>query len=190
MEAVLQRNHPVLIVAPDCISEISWIQDMVDMYKSGTIMWAATKHETPLMESYSGLDVVDGAIIGRLDKSFIRSPIMIVDPEILRQFVSKNGGEDFYYKIIPKMEKENYLRIKRGEKSILDVFELKVPIVDYGTSERLQFLRDNLEQVLHPKNRVEYREQQQMYVFDKKINKVGVKVREKIHVDGSWHKAV
>lgn len=150
-QAVLQTGNRVLLIANDCIFPYEQLRKMIEKHQPGTISWAVTTHQTPLMDDYAGCDIVNSNIIGRTDKSIIRSPTMIVDPEVLKPFVKDVAKDDFYFTVMQKVEKENYERVKNGQRSILNAFFLNGPIMDYGTPDRLEETGKILDVLLHPK---------------------------------------
>lgn len=157
VEAIYQPGGTVLIIAPDCIFPYRDIPKMIEFHRPGTITWGVTKHCFFGMEVYGGMDVrSDMAITGRKDKSIIRSPVMIVDNNLLRYFrVPNDRGqeEDFYFSLMPRIEYENAQRVSRGKNSILNAFFFSGPVVDFGTPARLFELRKHFEEIAYGDNK-------------------------------------
>lgn len=150
-EAVLQTGNRVLVIACDCIFPYEQLRTMIEQHQPGTITWAVTRHKSPLMSEYAGCDIVDGRIIGRSNMFIIRSPTMIVEPDVLKPFVNNDKKEDLYYTVMERVEKENLKRLKNGQRSILNAFYLNGPIMDYGKPDRLIITGKILDNLLHPK---------------------------------------
>jgi NDP-sugar pyrophosphorylase family protein len=150
-QAVLQTGNRVIIIASDCIFPFEQLKRMVEEHQPGTISWAVTKHKSPLMSDYAGCDVINNNIIGRSNNSIIRSPTMIIDPEILKPFVYDTEKEDLYYTVMQRVENENLKRISKGQRSILNAFYLDGPIMDYGTPDRLKETGRILDDLLYPR---------------------------------------
>lgn len=157
VEAVQQPGGTVLAIALDCIFPFKDIPDMIAHHKPGTVTWAVTRHEFPGMDSYKGMDVLDdGAIVGRDDKSVIRAPVTLIDTNLLKHFTSKapsNGeGENLYYDVLARIERENARRVKAGKSSILNAYFLSGPVIDFGTPARLLELKEGFQGVLRETN--------------------------------------
>lgn len=157
VETVKQPGGTVLAIALDCVFPFKDIPAMIAQHQKGTITWAATRYPHPDMDGYRGMDVTpSGAIIGRSDKSVIRAPVTIVDTDLLKEFTtappSHGEGENLYFDVLVRIEKENRLRIRRGEASILNAFFLSGPVVDFGTPSRLHELRVNFQRVMRATN--------------------------------------
>lgn len=194
VEAILQRNHPVFILAPDFISNLLWVPDLFAHHVPGSITWAVSSCETEKMENYRGSTLVDNAIVGRTDKSIVRSFAMLVEPDVLRPFVTENKnenveGEDLFYKVMPRLEQENLRRIREGKKSILNVYRIPGRVFDYGSPERLSYLSKHLDVVLQPEL-PKLHKPQFFYVYDTNMKPVDVRSRERVHIDGGWHRGV
>lgn len=140
------RNHPVLTVAPDTIMDAGVIQAIENFHKPGTITWLGTTATRRDMDQYSGMDIVNGAITGRNDKSILRTPTLIIDPFILSRFDIK-PGEDLFWDVLPRIEEENLHRVKEGKSSLLNAFIVDTPCFDYGTPERLNTLRRRIDEI-------------------------------------------
>ena len=158
VEAIKQPSGTVLAIALDCIFPFKDIPDMISRHQPGTITWAVTKYPYPDMEAYRGMDVTaNGAIIGRGDRSITRAPVTIIDTELLKEFTtsapSHGEGENLYFDVLVRVERENRMRLVRGEKSILNAYFLSGPVIDFGTPARLFELKSNFEEVLHATNR-------------------------------------
>jgi len=130
--------------------------------KRGAVQWGVFG-ETPLMDAYHGLflDPETDAVIG--DRKFhpdveaehavdtvTKGALHIVEPGAygdaygrLRK-ESKKEDHDFYWDVMPFMERMNYLRWKKGAASILQGVRFREPIFDFGTPERLSHLRSVL----------------------------------------------
>ena len=94
--------------------------------------------------------------MGRNDRSIIRAPVMLIDVDLLRPYTGRTAtsgeGEDLYFDVLPRIERENLRRIKCQQSSILNAYFLSGPVVDFGTPIRLFELRNNYQQVLHATN--------------------------------------
>lgn len=151
VEAVLQTGNTVLSITPDCIFDATEISRMVAAHIPGTITWAVTKNKMPMMDQYIGMDLVGNAIVGRTNREIIRSPLMILEPEIIKQFRAPSDrpeGEDLFSDVMPRIEQENARRVKEKKPSILNAFLLDSPILDFGTPERLKLATEVLDEIV------------------------------------------
>ena len=144
-QTLIEKDHPVVIIPNDCVIDLSFIPGMIESHKSGTITWAVTTWQHPQMLEYTGSTIVGGAIVGREATSVMRTPVMLIEPDILKSFIQP--GEDFYWKTIRRIEDENATRMQRGEPSILNAFITSTPCFDYGTPARLETLRKELHEI-------------------------------------------
>lgn len=156
-ETIMQPGGTVLAIAPDCIFPFKDIPDMIATHRPGTVTWAVTKHECPGMERYRGMDVLEnGAIIGRTNKSITRAPVTIADTNLLVSYTRKapprGEGENFYYDVLVRLERENLERMKRGQSSILNAYFLSGPVVDFGSAVNLAYLKDNFKVIYEKTN--------------------------------------
>lgn len=151
VEAVLQTGNAVMSITPDCVFDATAIPRMIAAHIPGTITWAVTKYKVPLMDQYKGMDLVGNAIIGRTNREIIRSPLMILEPEIIKQFRAPSNrpeGEDLFFDVMPRIEQENARRVKEKKSSILNAFLLDSPVLDYGTPERLRLAAEVLDEII------------------------------------------
>lgn len=129
---------------------------------SGATQWGVF-NGCALMEPYHGLflDTASGAVLG--DRKFhpevesahavetvTKGALHIVEPEsygdayLRLRKESKKEDHDFYWDVLPFMERMNYLRWKKGTGSVLQGVRFREPIFDFGTPERLSHLRSLL----------------------------------------------
>lgn len=158
VETIRQPGGTVLAIALDCVFPFKDLPDMIARHEPGTITWAVTRHSSPEMDGYKGMDVTpDGAIVGRKDKSITRAPVTIVDTDLLKAFStvppSHGEGENFYFDVLVRIEQENRRRRLRGERSILNAYFLSGPVIDFGTPTRLFELKPNFQKVYDETNR-------------------------------------
>lgn len=151
-EAVSQKGNTVLTIAPDCLFDPTEISKMIEFHIPGTITWAVTDKKLPLMNNYEGMDIeARNAIVGRTNCEIVRSPIMIIEPDIIKQFRAPSDrpeGEDLYLDVLPKIERENAIRIRMGKPSLLNAYKLNSYIFDYGTPERFRLLPEVINEII------------------------------------------
>lgn len=139
---LIEKDHPIIILPNDCVLSLSFIPKMIESHKRGTLTWAITTQTHPLMASYNGCEIINGAIVGRRNLQTQRTPVMVIEPSVLKPFVQT--GDDLYFDTMPRIEAENARRLQLGMPSILNAFNTQLPCFDYGTEERLEALRKEL----------------------------------------------
>jgi len=146
VKELIEFGRPVVIMPSDTLLDASFIPEMIEAHKKGTISWAMTTRKHPLMEPYCGMDIINGAIIGRRDKSILRMPVVITDPEILKSHIM-TPSDDLYWDTLPRIEATNAERLQQGLSPILRAFMTDTYCFDYGTPERLETLRKELNEI-------------------------------------------
>ena len=131
------------------------------------IQWAVFDY-VPMMKEYYGLVVENGtnAVVGDvgLDSYFTHSAVTrlatkgaihAVDPDVYEDVYNHflrlrtKRENDWYWDVLPFIEKMNHRRVRKGQPSILQATWFKQPIFDYGTPERLTYLRNTLHHSKH-----------------------------------------
>lgn len=150
-----------LVISPDTFFSSQDLAKLILAHKPGQISWGVSMDVTQ-METYYGLIVENGSnsVIGdnKLGRwkgleypdstKYVKGAINMIDPVIFmkslslyKRFCKKGYPIDFYWDFLPFFEEYNFRKQERGFDSQLTAVVFENPIIDFGTPERLKYLK-------------------------------------------------
>lgn len=164
-------DKPILIITSDAIFPYSKLPGLVGQHQKDSITWAVSSSAEPKMVEHLNYLVKysDNSIVGHFGGNWINEERIenicgkwnigvfldgghgIIDPVIFRKefeiFQKKcnSGGKVCLYKdILPMISERNRRRQIRGQASILNAYDEKDTILDFGRLDRLVAIRKKL----------------------------------------------
>lgn len=162
------EENPYLVISVDTFLSRRDLIKLLTNHKKGTISWGIAPYQYDSMSSYYGLiaDNSTHAILGDIRQNwwknwnlsntslYIKGAAHIIEPliyikalETFKRFCKKSPPIDMYWDVFPLLEEVNRRRIMRGKDSILQGIIFDDALIDYGTPERLNLVRNLFAQV-------------------------------------------
>lgn len=154
----LRNNRcPTLVTVPDMHYEWSTIKGFVDSHKSGSFSWYVSRNRIPEMDRYFGL-MIDGKnnVVGDIGfdnqikgtELVTKGGMVIVEKELFGKLWCEFQKEsslvdvDFFWHFLPWLERKNKDLVENGGTSILNAYIVDTPIMDIGTPQDLDYVKN------------------------------------------------